>query len=523
MQNDKDIRKHEIKFLKSNKKNSQALAKVEEYLELYPDDYYMMAYKAMILTHLYRYDEAKAILDEVIEHNTGGSAFFFALSEYARILRREKNKDAALECYLKVIKYSDSAEIISRSEAAKIYNLKKEYNKAREILEIPGLNIRYLNIQRAYIALYEGKYEDIEKELERPYENNTGIRVTETFKKEVEDQSINYLLGQAAYAKDDFESAAKYFTKAMECKNTSIYWAAYSFLGQIKYKTDDISRAIAICKNVIEGCDVITEVKRANAILLKSYLKLSDYKSMEKMIDSLEESNLKYYGLGKINMSNYNFDAATENFEKVINNPDDFDFKHQAMYSLAIISFRKHNYDRFYEIYDILKKSKPKMTDMEKLEMQRISLYIDVELGKPVSNNVYNHYFTSQLANYSEEEAKRHIFERHVLYGHKTVFDLFIDTDKLFDDIKDKLTDDIVFCQGFLDSYIINYDNIGYDSDGNKINYINIICLPGTKNIISMYPYIGVPVVNQTEEVVKKEPVKRLTQIEKFNKKYGIK
>lgn len=80
----------------------------------------------------------------------------------------------------------------------------------------------------------------------------------------------------------------------------------------------------------------------------------------------------------------------------------------------------------------------------------------------------------------------------------------------------EKIKEDTFSYNEFVDVYIIRYDNVGIDKYNNITDYIKVVSLPNSKEIITIFPY---------DKSLKKEKtkVKELTRIDKFNLKYGMK
>lgn len=72
-----------------------------------------------------------------------------------------------------------------------------------------------------------------------------------------------------------------------------------------------------------------------------------------------------------------------------------------------------------------------------------------------------------------------------------------------------------------LDEYILTVPNVGYGPTG-AADKIKVLCLPNTDSIITMYP-INQSVSKPAEEERPKAAIKRMSQIEKFNARYGKK
>ena len=79
-----------------------------------------------------------------------------------------------------------------------------------------------------------------------------------------------------------------------------------------------------------------------------------------------------------------------------------------------------------------------------------------------------------------------------------------------------------------LDIYYFGLSGIGFDRNGDVSNYIKVVVIPGTNNIITAYPVSSVDceVVNIDYDRNKmfsktSDKQKTLSQIEKFNKRYS--
>ena len=98
-------------------------------------------------------------------------------------------------------------------------------------------------------------------------------------------------------------------------------------------------------------------------------------------------------------------------------------------------------------------------------------------------------YSVNQLLDYDEYMAIEHILEGHTNSDEKTTFNQNIDVYKIFNDVQKLLTKEYKFNKlHFNDWYFIPYENIG--SQGEK--YLEVVTLPHTKNIITMYPVFSI-------------------------------
>ena len=76
----------------------------------------------------------------------------------------------------------------------------------------------------------------------------------------------------------------------------------------------------------------------------------------------------------------------------------------------------------------------------------------------------------------------------------------------------------------FFEIYEIKYPNVGYDSDGNKIDLLQVVTLPDCDNIITIFPKDQA--YHETLEVDRKVNSGKVkshkeTKIDKFYDRYG--
>ena len=130
-------------------------------------------------------------------------------------------------------------------------------------------------------------------------------------------------------------------------------------------------------------------------------------------------------------------------------------------------------------------------------------------------------YSEEQIINYNKKSAIDHIKKHH---GEDSAYISYFnnnnDIEKIFNEISDYIIEKKPYYSGVYDVYIVHLNDIKMGSIYNeKLNDISIITLPNTKNIITMYPVNKVDEnLNDVEQ--EKPKTKRLSQIDKFNKKY---
>lgn len=141
-------------------------------------------------------------------------------------------------------------------------------------------------------------------------------------------------------------------------------------------------------------------------------------------------------------------------------------------------------------------------------------------------------YIKSQIIDYNPDKALKHIQEHFITTSEdktKSYFNNNIDLDYLFKIIKTNIdnkkkvnTDEILEVHYFSISNIGNFKN-------NVCNFLKVVVIPNTNDIITMYPTCEVDYDYITEinidysKLLKREhsKVKRMSQIDKFNARYN--
>lgn len=201
-------------------------------------------------------------------------------------------------------------------------------------------------------------------------------------------------------------------------------------------------------------------------------------------IDNIYVKNTSFAVLARVYYACKEYDKAKELLLKAYqynNNP-------YALVNLINIDLHEKKYEEAYE--KLIKLRQNLLFNKEiKYFYDAISIFLSTKID--IKNDYIKQsvgYHERQLEEYSKECALNHIF-RHVnddIYNKDihTVFANNIGVEELFNNIPDILNEDNYFYTNIFDSYYINIDNIGKNNE----NYLKIGCIPGTKNIVNMYP-----------------------------------
>ena len=517
---------NEIKYYDKIGNFEKALVLINEHLNNVPDDDYIIAYKGMVFSHLKRHEEAKEILEDLIEkgHIKTKRAKFFAYSRYAKVLYALHEIDKSIEFYKKVIEESDELELISRFELAKIYQEKNMTKEAIDILTINGFNNMYLNIKRAIIYLINDDCITALSELNKKEENTLRIEQKEIFDYRFMNQEKNYIIGHSYFKLGKYNKAIPYLRESLDIKNKITYFKAYLDIAKIYVTWNRNEEVITICEELLKNSTSDTLNKNINMVLSNALLKKQDYeKAKEHLNMNIFDEKENKINIGKIELLKGNFEKAEENFNILNEETDDVYNNVDVFYFKMLTKFRLGKYDETLNLIDILEENgEPLRINKIRYRFNRIKLFIHIKKGEKIVNRDYS-YSEKQIISYDKDRALEHIISHHINNIKLSKFKNVDQIQEIFNNVDNLLTDENVIYDTCFDKYIVKYNGIGMDIDDNNINQLMVITLPGTKNIITMYPVDGSESIFIHDEYEEKEKkvVKRLTQIEKFNKRYN--
>lgn len=234
-------------------------------------------------------------------------------------------------------------------------------------------------------------------------------------------------------------------------------------------------------------------------------------------VPSLKRQEKGYYYLGILDFKMLDYDKAIFCLSKVKTNAF---YEKDAIYNLICIELRKGNYEQA-EIY-LNKLLEKDFFIEEDSRYKKLRILIDKGLGKLMDVSEYTNYGEKQFVKYDVEEAIEHIKTEHFGSDKKSNFNENIDIEEMFSYVLSKLTEENLCIDELADVYYIDYLNAGFDQNGIETNCIKVVVIPNTKNILTMYPVDKNNIFHEKENN-NSHKVKRLSQIEKFNRKYNFK
>ena len=210
----------------------------------------------------------------------------------------------------------------------------------------------------------------------------------------------------------------------------------------------------------------------------------------EKYLIKLIENNSRVCAIASIELARVylrkkKYIEARELLENILKVPNK---EKKYVYSeLLFLNLREENYEEAYKYF--LEELSHEWSRQASLQLYA---YLRYKLGKIKDiDKMMEYYFYSQMIDYNEEKAiehiKLHLDENDEKQNH-SIYTEDVNIEKLYEKAKIKITNINPSRVAILDKYIVECDNIIGKTNGEEVDCLQVITLPNTNNIITMYP-----------------------------------
>lgn len=481
---------------------SKALLLSNEYMTQYPLDNLGPIYKARVLALLGHVDEAMETFDSLpLTRFHNDEAYIMAYTCYGETLLSLGRKEEAYEAFQNAISRESSSTAVAlkaRSSLIDMYTHDKRFDDAFAAIDIERLDRDIVNFKKSYIYYSMKDYKNCIA---------YGNKVSESCDNKI--RLLNKLnVGRSYYYLGDYEKAKELLNESIS-KKTINYYSAINKLGLIAYYQRQYELALNYANQLITN----DETRNVGyELYAKIYLQLGKTNEAKDAIDHIDNrtvylyySVIYYYAIG-------NYEEALKIAPFALSCMSGNKFK-SLLRTYIYIYLRLGKFDEAEYIFNCLKE------DIDEPSIKIIRSFIDVNKG--IIKDDETMYSVKQVYNYDEEAAIRHILSHHLLGDSAKFFDKQSIRDILYE-VKAKIQNiDNPISDSMHDRYTIHYNSVGYDDKG-ILNTIQVITNPGTSDIITLYPLSGADVY-EDEEVRKPKEIKRMSQVDKFYKRYGNK
>jgi hypothetical protein len=197
----------------------------------------------------------------------------------------------------------------------------------------------------------------------------------------------------------------------------------------------------------------------------------------------------------------------------------------------------KGDFENLYNLYleNLYNLYVEKLSKVDYANLNNMIFYCKKKLGKlECYSRDCSSYLFRQIIEYDEDDlldhVKKHLvdFNSDVVNPNKNIFSSNFPLKQIIEEVKKYIPSNKRLCEGFYqDSYIFKYNACGREKD-KVTDYFKVICFHNTENIITLcpvsqgkdLPYIDLNYLILEDDKCK---VKKISQIDKFNRRYNIK
>lgn len=495
-----------IKKLIGENKLSTALNEVEELLQEYPDDSIGLFQHANILYILGELDSAKEEFQNIVNQNLENK--YSALYKLGNIAVLEKDYKLAKELFRRNIEESPYEEVFSVIALSNLELRDGNFSEAEAVLErYPNIDNDRIVIQRALILKNKGKCEEAYNLI-----NSHHFEKSE------------YIFRDFYYLKASLESDLKLynlseasFNMILQGPKTDFYYKALSEYNILNYRQRNYQKSISGCMEVIDyGDDKYIRkslITLGNIYKMLGNIDLARKYYLESLRISYPEGKLGYIYLADLAMIEKEYDEAKDYIKEFVShNPSKIN-ENMANVRLALIAAKTNDIGTCQEF--MKKIDTEYLTGFNKDDYYALKDYLGfITKSKKHSRGLYTY---SQIKSYNLHKLKEHIDKIHTCdNGDTAIFSKDIDLDLLILQVPELIKKGNFVGNHYFELYEANYDNVGF-VNGEVSNTLRLVVFPETNMIITMFP------VKDLVLSFKKEStnIKRKSQIDKFNQKYG--
>lgn len=335
-------------------------------------------------------------------------------------------------------------------------------------------------------------------------------------------------LEKIAVKQGNIDKARTYFKKLIVRENNS---RAYFELANLEILVRNYSSAKEVLITYLNVNDTGEYCENAKVELAKIERQLGNIDIarlyLNEIIDSKEKTHEQgiwaLLELGKLEISVGNIQEGIDLLNGLLSSK----LKSLALEQLIYLKIRYEKYQEAYQYYQELEKCSDYV---KKKRYVKTKIFLEYKLGILQSENYQEpvHYFINQLLCYSDQIAIKHIklhLDKDEEKIEHSTYSESVDIDKLYEYVKAKIMNMNPDDYEISDKYNVRCNEIIGKTIENKLtDTLRVVTLPNTKNILSMYP---IPTINNELEVEKDiektKQIRRESQIDKFNRRYGKK
>ena len=498
-----------IKELIAKNSYGKANAELVRYMERYPNDMFGIFLYGRLQFKYKEYKAAKEAFRRVA--NSDSNNKYSAMAELGNIAVEENDLDTARMYYKKAITESPNLEVFTILAYSRMERRIKNVDKALEVLSLKSSNEPRIILERVK-CLY------LKDDL------NEARRLLDTLRTDTNDdffnRSVHLEYARLEKIEGTFETAIPYVEKAKQGPKDFVYIQALYEEIKLYIKYGDYNKALEVCQELMTtNHPYDDEVFLMRGIIYQGLRQIekatADYQIAATSTD-LNTKGTASFHLGNILFARGDFEQA----EKLLVDSLEVygEYFVSGYFKLVSLYIKQERYDEAAILINELVEQFPEITeDISYVLAKRV---LDNKKGTKSTDEPFS-YVEKQIINYDKEYAIKHIQLRHKDgYDGKTLFTTDKSTEDLYAYVLSQMTEDNMIYEDIMDTYSIDYPNIGTSPDGEILNHIRVVAIPNTKDIITMYPCEDY-FLPRKKDYKQEEKPKQMSRVDKFNKRFA--
>ena len=479
---------------------------IDNYIKEYGEDCYIYHELGKYYNSIDEQDEAIKYFSKVIDNRYKN--MYYSMYELSKIEKTKLEYDKAIDHLNTIINSNHPEKCHAKLELAKVYFIINDWIKSKKLLK-EIIDNKEPNSLYALDSLIEYSYAYKDKK--------TAINYYEKLKDELEPNRNNYYKATIEIMKGDILEGKKQLEE-MSTDDINLKIKIIYQLALINYDLENYNKAI----NYMLELTRIDSKSINYSFIVSIYIRLKDYDNALKYLNEIMGKD--YYSLEEISLLKGNmcfmkkeYDDALKYYSKI--KPSNTTTYRDSLYKQICIHLKLNEYETVLELYNELKKYdyNKKYDYLYKTNSLEILCNHRLGLENEIDASVYT---DNQIVDYNIERTLEHISFHKEENENKTlhsVFDESINITDLFVYSFLNLKEENYYANNIMDIYVIEYPNVG-TVNGEVVNYVKVVTLPNTKEIITIFPYNKSIKENKNENT----KVKQMSRIDKFNKKYNL-
>lgn len=501
------------------KSPSKGISELLYHLEQYPDDMYAYLEYAKFHEEHFNLEEAEYAYEKIANSKSWNR--YAGVVGLGSVAEQRGDLATAKKYYRKALSENPNEKLTTSYALACLERTEGNYEEALKILNSIKNPTAQTQVEKLKIYNAAGNIEETLKLSERIIPEN-----------ERQARSIALSKAIALTAKKDILSAKIYFMQAKDTlTRDKIYYKTLYEEAIMLLENTEYQAALDNCEEILQNG--YTFFGNTNYIKGQAEGFLGKYKeALDSYQKALKEKNLSpatseiiYYSLGRLQLSMGDLASAENSLKSSVANGIKCRHTLSNLVIVLILSIYIRE-RRLEEAKTLISKVKSEYSqDIDSADLDFASVIVAKLQNEPVIVSPQATYRIRQVANYSKKKAIRHIQINHT-EGELNSSNFFagVDIAKLMEEVKPYLIEDNRVSEDLLDKYNIDYPNIGYSPDGAVINRIGVVVIPGTSNILTMYPANDSTSVRQRDildQIGKATSIAENKSISKFNARFA--